>query len=95
MHDVGFASGWDTALFMAPFVAMMAMSLFRVDERVTSPRRSGKTSRRFCHLDGQGKPIVFDPDGRLEAEAPTQGSNLEREGPRWWRKRSGRPASTL
>lgn len=83
MQDVGFASGWDTALFMAPFVAMMAMSLFRVDEKVTSRRRLGKAGRRFCQLDRQGKAVLLDPDGHQwtqEAERLKGRSGSEFEG---------------
>jgi hypothetical protein len=64
MHEVIFASGWDTALLMVPFVGLMALSVFRLDERIATPRPHKKTRREFCHQDRHGNPFLFDPDGK-------------------------------
>ncbi len=62
MHDVIFASGWDTALIMVPFVGMIALSLLGLDEKLAAPKRD-KRRRHFSQLDGSGNALLFDPDG--------------------------------
>ena len=64
MHDVVFSSGWDTALIIVPFIGMTALSLFGLDERLASPKRTRKARRGFCELDRWGDPFLSDPDGR-------------------------------
>lgn len=63
MHDVVFASGWDTAIIMVPFIGMMALAMFGLDEKLAAPKRPKRSKRGFSHLDRRGSPFVFDPDG--------------------------------
>jgi hypothetical protein len=60
-----FQSNWDVILFMAPFVAMMAMSMFRLDEYLFTPKAPRPSRHRtFCGPDRYGREVLSDPDGR-------------------------------
>lgn len=60
-----FFSGWDTAIVMAPFAALMVLSIFGLDDRLARRSRTIPPRRMFCQVDGQGDPLVRDPDGRI------------------------------
>ena len=62
MHEV-VTSGWDTALIMAPFFGIMALSFFGVDEKLAATRRGKRSRRVFCQPDVPGRVSGFDPDG--------------------------------
>lgn len=65
MHGSNLTSGWDTFLLAAPFIVLLLMGFFRLDELFAS-RRSEVTKRRtLCGLDEDGEPLVTDPDGRI------------------------------
>jgi hypothetical protein len=72
MHGSGLISGWDTVVLMIPLFAIMAMGMFRVDERLVAPKDPGKPRRAFCGLDRNGQPVLSDPDGRAWRECPAQ-----------------------
>jgi hypothetical protein len=64
MHDTILLSGPDTFLVTIPFLGMLLVSLFRLDEHFAAPRKVGRRRRPPCGLDLDGRPIVCDPDGR-------------------------------
>ena len=72
MHGSGLIPGWDTLVLMIPFFAVMAMGMFRVDERLAAPKDSRKPRRAFCGLDRNGQPFLSDPDGRAWRENPAR-----------------------
>ena len=60
----------DTIVLAIPFLAILAMGMFRLDERYANP--GGARRRSFCEVDGAGR-FMSDPDGRPWKEyAPRQ-----------------------
>jgi hypothetical protein len=52
----------DTILLALPFIGLMAMCVFGLDERLASPKTVIPRRKKFCELVGQ---VTFsDPDGR-------------------------------
>jgi hypothetical protein len=53
----------DTFFLVMPFLVILAMAMFGLDERFAS--RRGKPARRrvFCEVDGEGRFAPSDPDG--------------------------------
>jgi len=64
MHYQDFYSTLDTLLIMIPFIAMMAIGMFRLDEHFAAPKEARQRRRSFCGVDGNGRPWLSDPDGR-------------------------------
>jgi hypothetical protein len=63
VHETILPSGWDTFWVAAPFITLLAMSIFRLDEAFMAPKR-GRGPRRPGGMDANGDPILCDPDGR-------------------------------
>lgn len=64
MNDPNLKTGWDTALFVAPMLALLFMSIFRLDTVYSASRRRPASGgqMRFSEPD---VPLTFsDPDGR-------------------------------
>jgi hypothetical protein len=59
-----FLSGWDTTILMVPFLGMLFMHMFRLDERVSGRKAPPRSRRSFCGVDAKGRPYVSDPDGQ-------------------------------
>ena len=61
-------SNWDVLLIMLPFLVMMAVGMFRLDEHLFASKASkaarGARNRTFCGQDGDGHAALSDPDGR-------------------------------
>ena len=64
MRDLVLKSGWETFLFAVPFLGVLLVGLFRLDELITSPKRPLKRRRRPAGVDHNGEPLLNDPDGR-------------------------------
>ena len=64
MQDVILQSGWGNFLVAVPFVGILLMSLFRLDELIASPKRSRAVKRPASGCDEKGNLILSDPDGR-------------------------------
>jgi hypothetical protein len=65
MFDTQFlVSTRDTVLASIPFIVLLIMALFRLDEMVAAPRRRRKRMHRVLEVDAAGEPILCDPDGR-------------------------------
>ena len=63
MGSADFISGWDTTILMVPFLGILVMYLFRLDERFAAPKAPRKRSRFFCGVDPKNGPHISDPDG--------------------------------
>ena len=64
MGGARLVSSLDTIVLMVPFVAMLVMTVFHLDERLAAPKRDAKIQRFFCGIDGEDRPFLFDPDGK-------------------------------
>jgi len=71
MDEAILTSNRDTLLVAIPFVAMLLMSYFRLDELIVAPDKAGKPRRAPCGVDMDGEPILCDPDGRPSGNART------------------------
>jgi hypothetical protein len=78
----------DTSLMVVPFLVILAMGMFGLDERAARPRHPAKTRRFFCEVDGKGRAFLSDPDGQpwqkgavsqIEARLVQTGSNRRLE----------------
>jgi hypothetical protein len=47
---------------MVPFLGVLLMHMFRLDERISAPKAPSRNRRFFCGLDPKGRPYVSDPD---------------------------------
>jgi len=64
LQDIALQSGWETFLLAAPFVGMVLVGVFRLDEIATAPKRKGDRRPRFASNDENGRLLLSDPDGR-------------------------------
>ena len=65
MHRMILSSGRDTLLVAIPFVAILLISIFRLDEALSTSQGALKRRRSVCGTDEDGEPILRDPDGRV------------------------------
>ena len=56
--------GLDTLLLVVPILAILAVWIFGLDERIAKPGHTPKTRRSFCALDRDGASSLSDPDGK-------------------------------
>lgn len=68
MHTEAIVSGADTVLIMVPFVVMMLLVMFRLDEQFTAPKSASNgpargSGRAFCEVTQDGDSLLYDPDG--------------------------------
>jgi hypothetical protein len=57
-------SGRDTLLVAIPFILLIGMSVFRAGEKLgMGKKRDGY--KPSCGVEGDGEPIMRDPDGKL------------------------------
>ncbi len=70
MHAPTLISGADTMIIMLPFLALMLLVMFRLDEHFAAPKSVRKpgnkktAARMFCEVAPDGQPFFTDPDGR-------------------------------
>jgi hypothetical protein len=67
LHDIALQSGWETFLLAAPFVGMVLVGVFRLDEIATNSSRSQRPRFDGPSLNGpdeNGRMLLTDPDGR-------------------------------
>ena len=64
MGSADFLSGCDTTILMVPFLGMLLLHMFRLDERVSSRKAPSGSRLSFCEVDSKGQPYVSDPDGQ-------------------------------
>ncbi len=64
MHETILKSGWDTVLFAVPFLGLLLIGFFRLDEIFASNKKQIKR-RPAVGMDPEGEPYLSDPDGRM------------------------------
>jgi len=55
---------WDTFLFAIPFLGLLGIYIFGLDERMAAPKTRPRTRRFFCEPVGKGRSFLSDPDGK-------------------------------
>jgi hypothetical protein len=55
----------DTLLIAIPFVIMLLINVFRLDQIIAAPKAALSGRQLRCGTDRFGEPILCDPDGRL------------------------------
>jgi len=73
MHEFYLMSTRDTLLVGIPFVAILAMAIFRLDSLIATskgPKTIENKRRQACGMNENGEPILVDPDGRLSGFRP-------------------------
>ena len=65
MQEPILISGRDTLLVAVPFILVLLIGVFRLDEVFSASRASLNRRRPACGLDEHGEPIFTDPDGRV------------------------------
>lgn len=69
MQDIALQSGWETFLLAAPFVGMVLVGVFRLDEIAANPKRQRGRRPGLTGNDENGRLLLSDPDGRPWADA--------------------------
>jgi hypothetical protein len=65
VQDIILQSGWENFLVAVPFVGILLVGLFRLDEIIASPERARPGKRLpFSGCDEGGHLVLSDPDGR-------------------------------
>ena len=64
MHEIFLDAGWDTLLVAVPFLGLLAVAVFRLDETITQSLHYRRNGRAPCGVDLDGEQILCDPDGR-------------------------------
>jgi hypothetical protein len=65
VHETILQSGWENFLLAVPFVGLVLVGLFRLDEIIASPKRARARKRPLSGgCDEDGHLILSDPDGR-------------------------------
>lgn len=64
MPDTILQSVWENLLVAVPFVGILLVALFRLDQIIAAPRRRKPVNRPACGCDENGRMLLSDPDGR-------------------------------
>jgi hypothetical protein len=64
MFDTFLHPNWEMVLFAVPFVGILMLSIFRLDEMILAPKKKVKSRRPALILNRDGEPLMSDPDGR-------------------------------
>jgi hypothetical protein len=64
MHDTILISGRDSILVAIPFIFMLFLSVFRLDETLARPSAATARHRLARGMNVAGLPILRDPDGQ-------------------------------
>ena len=84
MHDTILISGRDSILVAIPFIFMLFLSVFRLDETLARPRAATARRQPAGGMNEAGALILRDPDGQLvdTQRTKTRGSGLNASSPR-------------
>lgn len=63
MQETVLQSNWDIFLYAGPLVALLLMSVFRLEEYFAAPKPA-RPRRPVSGMDSRGEPMLSDPDGR-------------------------------
>ncbi len=55
---------WDTFVLVIPFLGILGMAMFGLDERFASPKTRPAARRSFCEVGEHGRSFLCDPDGK-------------------------------
>ncbi len=64
MHESVLNPGWQTALVAVPFLFMLLVGVFRLDELFVNHKQSSRRQRLAVRIDEDGRQSLCDPDGR-------------------------------
>jgi hypothetical protein len=64
MTETVLNSGWDTFLFGVPVLFSLVVGVFHLDELFAAPKQKEMARRPGSGFDQDGRPQLFDPDGR-------------------------------
>ena len=64
VQDTILQSGWGNILVGVPFVGILLVGLFRLDEIIAAPKPARPVNRPTCGCDENGHLLLSDPDGR-------------------------------
>ena len=56
--------GWEAFMLALPMIGILVWTIFRLDERFATSRRTLGARRFFCEVEGKGRSFISDPDGR-------------------------------
>jgi len=71
MYQSFLKPGFDTLVIAVPFVSVLLIGHFRLDQIIAAPRRKTKPMAPAFRLDERGRMLMTDPDGRpWKAPAP-------------------------
>jgi len=70
VQDAILQSGWENFLVAVPFVGILLVGLFRLDEIIASPKRSRSVKRPVSGCDENGNLLLSDPDGHPWGASP-------------------------
>jgi hypothetical protein len=59
-----FLAGWEPFFLALPVIGILVLTMFGLEQRFATPRRTPGTRRFFCEVDGKGRAFLSDPDGR-------------------------------
>lgn len=65
VHETMLTSSWDNLLLGIPFIALLFIGFFRLDQVFAAKSHSSSSAHRaFSGMGEDGELIVRDPDGR-------------------------------
>jgi hypothetical protein len=64
MHATIQSSGSDMLLIAIPFLVLLVVGFFRLDEIIAAPKKALRQRQPFSGMNEDGKLILSDPDGR-------------------------------
>jgi hypothetical protein len=64
MYQAILHPGVDTAMLAIPFVGMLLVGYFRLDEVIAAPRRRKRLKSPAFRVDQHGHFVMTDPDGQ-------------------------------
>lgn len=64
LNETVLTSSLDAMLVALPAFIVLLAGVFRVDELIAAPRHPARGRRPASGLDENGRPLLFDPDGR-------------------------------
>lgn len=64
LNETVLTSSLDAMLVAVPAFIVLLAGVFRVDEMIAAPRHPARGRRPSSGIDEDGRPMLFDPDGR-------------------------------
>jgi hypothetical protein len=64
VHESILHSNWDSLLIGIPFIFILLIGLFRLDELMVAPKHRQRQARPASGVDAEGNILFSDPDGK-------------------------------